>query len=66
MALVGALYQNNNQDQGHMQDTAFLIGTGRDSWKPLRSGWIAVYANDCWGCYGDNSRVVTLTVKRIE
>lgn len=66
MALVGALYTENKLDRGHIADTQFLIGNGRDSWVPFRSGWIAVYANDCFGCYGDNSRVVTLTIKRTE
>jgi hypothetical protein len=66
MALVGAVYTDNELDRGHLTDSQFLIGNGRDQWIPFRSGWIAVYANDCWECYADNSRVVTLTIKRIE
>jgi hypothetical protein len=42
------------------------IGMGRSSWTPPISGWLVAFANDCEPCYGDNSRVVTLTIKRIE
>lgn len=66
MALVGALYGDNETESTYLADTAFLIGSGRSSWTVIKSGWIAAFANDCYSCYADNSRVVTLTIKRIE
>lgn len=42
------------------------IGMGRSSWTAPISGWLFPFANDCLTCYSDNSRVVTLTIKRIE
>lgn len=66
MALVGELYGDDENPATLLKDTEFLIGSGRSSWVPFKSGWLVVFANDCWTCYGDNSRVVTLTVKRLE
>jgi len=44
----------------------FLIGLGRATYTVPVSGWLVTFANDCLACYVDNSRVVTLTVTRIE
>lgn len=67
MALVAAVYGDDERESTYLHDSAFLIGSGRSSWTVGGgSGWLAAYANDCYACYGDNSRVVTLTIKRIE
>lgn len=63
MALVGSLY--TYQDKYSYTGTSFLIAKGR-TWKATKTGFVAAFANDCEGCYGDNSRVVTLTIKRVE
>lgn len=63
MALVGSLY--TYQDKYSYTGTSFLIAKGR-TWKATKTGFVAAFANDCEGCYSDNSRVVTLTIKRVE
>ena len=57
MALVGEIPS---------ADKHFLIGLGR-TWTATATGYLSVMANDCPEyCYLDNSRVVTLTVKRTQ
>jgi hypothetical protein len=63
MALIGSLY--TYQDKYSYTGTSFIIGKGR-TWKATKSGFVAAFANDCANCYEDNSRVVTLTIKRVE
>jgi hypothetical protein len=63
MALVGSLY--TYQDKYSYTGKSFVIGMGR-TWKATKTGFVAAFANDCEGCYDDNSRVVTLTIKRVE
>lgn len=63
MALVGSLY--TYEDKYSYTGKSFVIGMGR-TWKATKTGFVAAFANDCKDCYGDNSRVVTLTIKRIE
>lgn len=64
MALVGEIFTSNN-DPASSTGARFLIGLGR-SWKATHSGYLVAYANDCMVCYENNSRVVTLTVKRTQ
>lgn len=64
MALVGEIFTSNS-DPASSTGARFLIGLGR-SWKATHSGYLVAYANDCMVCYENNSRVVTLTVKRIQ
>ncbi|MGQ0542257.1 MAG: hypothetical protein ACT4O9_10480 [Blastocatellia bacterium] len=63
MALVGALFTYD--DQYSYTGKSFLIAKGR-TWKATKTGVLAAFANDCAECYNDNSRVVTLTIKRVE
>jgi hypothetical protein len=46
------------------------IGMGKSSWTATGSGWLSPFANDCddiyLHCYADNSRIVELTIKRVE
>jgi hypothetical protein len=42
------------------------IGMGDSSWRAEGTGYLNAFANDCLPCYDDNSRVVTLTIKRLE
>lgn len=64
MALVGEIHAFDNK----VSPTAakFLVGLGRASYTAAESGWLVTFANDCLACYGNNSRVVTLTVTRLE
>jgi hypothetical protein len=64
MALVGEIWSVDDAPNTYT-GTAFLIGMGR-TWTASRSGFLAAIANDCPTilCYSDNSRVVTLTIKR--
>jgi hypothetical protein len=63
MALLGSLY--TYQDKYSYTGKTIIIGLGR-TWKATKTGFMSGFANDCEECYGDNSRVVTLTIKRIE
>lgn len=63
MALVGSLY--TYQDKYSYTGTSLLIAKGR-TWRATKTGYLAAFANDCKDCYEDNSRVVTLTIKRVE
>jgi len=63
MELVGSLY--THQDKYSYTGKSFVIGMGR-TWKATKTGFVAAFANDCENCYEDNSRVVTLTIKRVE
>jgi hypothetical protein len=64
MALVGEIFSQNNNPMSYT-GTYFRIGTSR-TWTATKSGFLVTFANDCLACYGDNSRVVELKVKRIE
>jgi hypothetical protein len=77
MALVGEIHNVANPtvytSATSYLGRKFLIGLGRDSYTAATSGWLVLVANDCpvvmsfsVPCYADNSRVVTLTVRRIE
>jgi len=65
MALVGEIFSDDNNKFSYT-GTKFLIGLGRASYTVSKSGYLVAFANDCLACYADNSRVVTLTVKRLE
>ncbi len=65
MALVGEIFSDDNNMIAYT-GTKLLIGLGRASYTAPRSGYLVAFANDCLPCYVDNSRVVTLTVKRLE
>jgi hypothetical protein len=64
MALVGEIWSVDDSPNSYT-NTSFLIGMGR-TWTASRSGFLVAIANDCPTilCYSDNSRVVTLTIKR--
>lgn len=62
MALMGELYSANQAPTTYM--SGFNIGMGRN-WKANSTGFFSAMANDCLIAYGDNSRVVTLTIKRV-
>lgn len=64
MALVGEIFASNSEPASST-GARFLIGLGR-SWKATHSGYLVAYANDCMVCYDNNSRVITLTVKRTQ
>ncbi len=64
MALVGEIFNENNNPLAY-SGTYLRIGTSR-TWTATKTGFLVTFANDCLACYGDNSRIVTLTVKRIE
>lgn len=63
MELVGELFSQNGNPLAYT-GKAFKIGMGRE-YTAAVSGWLIAFANDCLPCYVDNSRVVTLTVKRL-
>ena len=66
MALVGEVFQQNNALS--YTGTHFGIGLSQ-TWRATRSGFLVAFANDCLfplPFYGDNSGLVTLTVKRLE
>jgi len=64
MALVGEIFSQNNNPLTYT-GTYFRIGTVR-TWTAAKTGFLVTFANDCLACYGDNSRIVEMTVKRIE
>lgn len=72
MELVGEIFGSDNNVATY-SGTAFRIGMGRE-YTASKTGFLVTLANDCGigagyaapACYLDNSRVVTLTIKRIE
>lgn len=64
MALVGEIFSQNNNPLAYT-GTYFRIGTSR-TWTATKTGFLVAFANDCLTCYGDNSRLIELTVKRIQ
>jgi hypothetical protein len=64
MALVGEIFSEDNNKFAYT-GSKFLIGLGRDSYTAPRTGYLVAFANDCLLCYVDNSRVVTLAVRRL-
>jgi hypothetical protein len=65
MALTGELFNENNNTlsyNGHY----FRIGCGPRTHTVTKSGFFVAFANDMAIAYGDNSRVVTLTIKRTQ
>jgi hypothetical protein len=73
MALTGEFFSSDNNPTAYT-GTYFLIGIGRSSYTAPKSGFLVAFANDCitnpmlsyYPCYTDNSRIVELTIKRIE
>ncbi|MGQ0542258.1 MAG: hypothetical protein ACT4O9_10485 [Blastocatellia bacterium] len=64
MALVVEFFSQDRNPLAYM-NRKMLIGLGPREWKASVTGYMVALANDCMSCYADNSRVVTLTVKRI-
>jgi hypothetical protein len=64
MALVGEIFSQNNNPLAYT-GTYFRIGTSR-TWTATKTGFLVALANDCMTCYGDNSRIVELTVRRTQ
>lgn len=63
MALTGEIFAQNNSN--NYTGTYFKIGCSR-TLTATKTGFLVCFANDNILAYGDNSRVITLTVKRIE
>jgi hypothetical protein len=63
MALTAEIFTVDGSRTSY-SGTYFLIGLGPKTWKATRTGYLVAFANDCLQCYADNSRVVTLTIKR--
>lgn len=64
MALVGEIFSKNN-DALSYTGTYFKIGTSK-TWTATKTGFFMGMANDCLGCYGDNSKKVTVKIERVE
>ena len=64
MALVVELH-DSDQNPLSYSGRKLLIGLGPREWTASVTGYMVAFANDCLACYVDNSRVVTLTIKRI-
>lgn len=62
-AMIGEIFRQNNKD--NFTGKSVKIGCGR-TWTATASGYFMVFANDMFGGYGDNSRIVTLTIRRTE
>jgi hypothetical protein len=71
MALVGEIYTYDNSETT-WTGYSLLIGLGRSSYTVPKAGYLVPFANDIkyhpvfGNCYLDNSRIVELTIKRIE
>ncbi|HZI53892.1 MAG TPA: M12 family metallopeptidase, partial [Chitinophagaceae bacterium] len=63
MALTGEIFNQNNTTS--YSGTYFKIGCGR-TWTSTKTGFLVCFANDIITAYGDNSRIVELTVKRTQ
>jgi len=63
MALAGEIYRN--ADGTNYTNTYFRIGCGPRTHTVQNTGFLAVFANDNAAGYGNNSRVVTLTIHRL-
>lgn len=64
MALVVEFFSSDRNPAAYMQ-RKLLVGMGPREWTASLTGYMVALANDCLVCYADNSRVVTLTIKRI-
>jgi hypothetical protein len=64
MALVGEIFTMNNESS--YTGSYFKIGCGPVTLTMPKTGYLVCFANDMILAYGDNSRVVTLTVKRTQ
>lgn len=64
MVLTGEIFSEKNSTSytGHY----FRIGCGPRTHTVSKTGYLVCFANDILAGYGDNSRVVTLTVRRTE
>jgi hypothetical protein len=63
MVLTGEIFSQNNTSS--YTGTYFKIGCSR-TWTATKTGFLVCFANDNPLFYGDNSGVVTLTIKRTE
>ncbi len=64
MALVVEFHSSDRNPLAYI-GRKMLIGLGPREWKASVTGYMVALANDCLPCYADNTRVVTLTIKRI-
>lgn len=64
MALV-VEFHSQNANPITYTGRKILVGKGPREWKASVTGYMVAFGNDCLSCYADNSRVVTLTIKRI-
>jgi hypothetical protein len=64
MALVVELH-NSDENPLSYSGRKLLVGLGPREWTASVGGYMVAFANDCLPCYADNTRVVTLTIKRI-
>lgn len=63
MALTGEIFEQNNSN--NYTGTYFKIGCSR-TLSMTKTGFLICFANDIGIAYGDNSGIVTLTIKRTE
>jgi hypothetical protein len=66
MVLVGLVANEVTDAEGTVteEDQKLIIGAGATA-TVERSGYLWAYANDAWGCYGNNGGRVALTVRRL-
>jgi hypothetical protein len=64
MALVVELHNSAENPLSYF-GRKLLVGLGPREWTASVTGYMVAFANDCLPCYADNSRVVTLTIRRI-
>lgn len=62
-SLVGAIANGDGVEaKGYLiKPETFLIGSSR-SYTPKRTGYLYVYANEAWNCYGNNRGHVALCI----
>ncbi|WP_062381560.1 DUF2235 domain-containing protein [Pseudomonas abietaniphila] len=63
-SLIGAIANSDGVDANGilLKPETFLIAHGC-TYTPKRSGYLYVYANDAWNCYGNNKGHVALTIQ---
>ena len=66
MVLIGLVANEATDAEGTVteEDQKLIIGAGATA-TVERPGYLWAYANDAWGCYGNNGGRVALTVRRL-
>lgn len=65
-ALVGVIANGIGTDENGnpAPHETFLIGNGRDAYRPAESGYLYCFANDAWHAYKNNRGSVRLVIRR--